>query len=158
MNCEAFFNIVKANAPADCATRLDEDGIHIEGPGSYDRIRIGFSGDHRHFVRNLANFKNQITKNGIEWTFRSLEQIHLTWRMATSLYAYNYQLSKTGEQVIDAESNSCHDYLSNYRIPRTVKAAILDAVRESIELVEVGVGSDPEGCSYNSIKYKGVKD
>ena len=149
-----IFSIVKSIAPSDCKLRKENDGIYIDGHLARFPMRIRLCDEDCHFVRNLPAFKTAAEANGLEWTYRVLDTIHGTWRMATSLYAYSYPLSKPGADVIEAEAQNYYDYLANYKIPKEVKAVVLDAVRNSIEGVMCGVATDPEGCVYNSINYK----
>lgn len=85
-------------------------------------------------------------------------------RMIDSQLAYdnNFRFSKMGvldyspEAVLRKDLNSYHSYLLEY-VEALGRARVLELIQEqmdSIESIKVGVFTDSEGCSYNSIIYK----
>lgn len=156
MDYADIFNAVKAIAPSDCKVSFDNGELKAVGNDYMFAIWIRPCDEDAHFVRNLPMLKSSAEKGGMEWTYKIMERIHATWRMGTALYGYSYPLSKSGEAVVEAEAKNHHNYLAAYRIPNSVKAAVLDAVRSSIDYVEANVATDPDGCNYNSIHYKPI--
>lgn len=78
--------------------------------------------------------------------------------MAMSHYAYG-DPSSPAEYVLkrDAETKLAmggRGYFEAYEITQKMKVVILDRCRHSIADVRLGVSTDSEGCSYNSVTIK----
>ena len=76
--------------------------------------------------------------------------------MIDSILCYNCRGWKDAERVLEYEETSYHNYLERY-VELFGRDKVLELIQgqiDSIESVSVGVFTDGEGCTYNSINYK----
>ena len=83
-------------------------------------------------------------------------ELYSCYRMVNSILAYDWH-DETPEELLDWELHrSYKSYLQKY-VNSLGKDTVLDVIKEqmdSIDKVEVDVGTDSEGVHYNSIKWK----
>lgn len=77
-------------------------------------------------------------------------------RMINSLLAYGCHGMTSAEEVIQYEERSYYNYLADHvrELGRDRVLALIQGQIDSIDCVEFNVGTDSEGCSYNSIVWR----
>lgn len=76
--------------------------------------------------------------------------------MIDSILCYNCRGWQDAESVLKYEETSYHNYLADY-VKLFGRDKVLELIQgqiDSIESISVGVFTDDEGCTYNSINYK----
>lgn len=76
--------------------------------------------------------------------------------MINSILAYDCRGYSVANDVLKYEKNSYYNYLENY-VTELGESRVLELIQgqiDSIDTINVDVGQDSEGVSYNSIKWK----
>lgn len=89
-----------------------------------------------------------------EYRLRSKELSCIS--MIDSILCYNCRGWQDATRVLEYEETSYHNYLEEYveLFGRDKVIELIQGQIDSIESVSVGVYTDDEGCTYNSINYK----
>ncbi len=110
--------------------------------------------------------RQEIEANGYGWVngkyIKPPEEYRLRDRelscisMIDSILCYNCRGWQDAERVLKYEETSYHNYLADY-VDLFGRDKVLELIQgqiDSIDSVSVGVFTDSEGCTYNSINYK----
>lgn len=115
-----------------------------------------------------AELSAEIARIGYGWTdggwVQPPTEYELRLRELSCIYMINSILAYQGAGMTDAEAvmqmeeNSYHNYLAEYVdvLGREKVVALIQAQIDDIDYVQRNVYTDCEGCSYNSIVWKGV--
>jgi hypothetical protein len=110
--------------------------------------------------------RQEIEANGYGWVngsyikppeeYRLLDRELSCISMIDSILCYNCRGWQDAERVLAYEESSYHNYLADYveLFGRDKVIELIQGQIDSIESVTVGVYTDNEGLTYNSINYK----
>ena len=94
---------------------------------------------------------------GMKPTKETINDCFNCYSMAVSHYVYGSP-STPATQVLASDkkwhTNCGRGYFDDYKITRKMKVVILNRCRKSFASISYGVGTDCEGCSYNSCRFR----
>ena len=146
-----FREMIESILPSDCVAKDDGRWVRVyRNPrrSEFENVLFDDEKEARHFVNAMTKMRPYYKR----WNYDTINQSKSLWDMGVSLYTYHYTLEASGESIIEKEKD--HYLKNHYNLPKRLKIALLDAIREGINNISCGTFTDSEGGSYNSVSFK----